>query len=583
MPWPRARWNVAASPDAELVRRLTTELALPSALAGALAGRGFDSPREVRRLLSPRLEHLVPPEQVPGIPAAVERIGDAVRRREAILVFGDFDADGLTAAFVLARVLEALGATVEIFIPDREREGYGLTPRAVARALDRHPATRLLVTVDCGITQCEGCAVCRGRGVEVVITDHHCLGPELPDAVARIDPWLPNTPPELRHLAGAGVAFKLAHALARQPAGGHALDLTSLLPAVALGTVSDMAPLLGENRILVASGLARLNAGASVGLSALAGVARAQPPLVAEDLAFRLGPRINAAGRIGDPRLALSLLRSTDTDTANTLAQTLDSLNRERRRLESETCACALRRSPGLRDVQASGAAVLCDASWHPGVLGLVASRLARQFGVPVVVLTHDGQGLVRGSGRCPPRGHFDLPALFHACKDCLEHYGGHRAAAGVTLRAEALETFQSAFAAACRAAQGEPDPRPVLDLDGWLSAGQITLTLHEQTQRLAPFGIGMSAPRWGIRNVACTRAPTQTGSREWQLALRTPEGLDLSGWLFDATEPPPSDWSNGRPHDIACVTRRGFREGVPELQLVLHDLRTSTAARDPA
>ncbi len=585
MPWPRARWRVAPEAAADLVRRMAQELAVPPAFAGALAGRGCGSPREAERLLNPRLDQIVPPEHLPGVPAAVERIARAVRRREAILVFGDFDADGITAAFVLTRVLEALGAAAAVFIPDRETEGYGLTPRAAQRALALHPATTLLITVDCGITQCDGFEVCRAQGVDVVITDHHCLGETIPDAVATIDPWLPDTPPALRGLAGAGVAFKLAHALARTPSG-HALDLCTLLPAVALGTVADMAPLAGENRVLVAAGLARLSAGASVGLSALAQVARAQAPLLAEDLSFRLGPRINAAGRIGNPLLALELLRCTDAGKAQLLAQSLDALNRERRTLEAETCNSALRQCPGRGELQEIGAAVLCDASWHPGVLGLVAGRLARQLGVPTIVLTTTAQGLARGSARCPPHADFDLLALIGTCQDCLEHFGGHRAAAGVTLRADALAAFRAAFIAACQASRARTDTRPVLDLDGWLQPDQLTWPLHEHTQRLAPFGVGMGAPRWGIRDVRCSRPPVRTGSNgsAWQMALQTRDGRPLSGWLFDSDEPPPADWIDGRPHDIACSTRKGFAaDGAPELQLVLHDLRTSDAARHPA
>ena len=571
--WPRRTW-VFPDADSGAAQELVRVLGIAPPLAGALVARGVSTPDEAAAMLSPKLSRLVPPERFPGLPRAVERLRAAARDREPILVFGDFDCDGLTATTVLTMALEAIGAVVAPFLPDRAAEGYGFSEAAVGRALREHPETRLVVTVDCGITQEAGCALCRERGIDVVLTDHHTPGEAIPRVHAIVHPRRTGVPAEARDLAGVGVAFKVAHALSRGPGGQRLFRPEELLPYVALGTVADIVPLRGDNRILVAAGLARINAGASPGIQALRAASRIRGQVCASDLGFRLGPRINAAGRIGDPLDALRLLRARTRREAEPLAQRLDALNAERQSLERSATDEALgdlawSLSP------ASRSAVVASDTWNPGVLGLVAGRLSQRLGLPAIAFRRDpASGTMRGSARCPEREGLDLMALLGRCAGEIVQYGGHVAAAGLTVALDRADAFRAAFEAACAAALPDGPVRPPLAIDGWIAPEDVSLAFHGTMAALEPTGAGHPAPHWALRaaELACAPVPFGRDGQHRRLLFRREGDTPLEAVLFHAGDLP-MPWEAGDRLDVAFSTAESDFGGG-SLSVLVEDLR---------
>ena len=571
--WPRRTW-VFSSIAPESVEALKTALSISRPLASALVARGYDTAESAAAMLAPKLSRLVAPERFPGLTRAVERIRAAVRTGEPILVFGDFDCDGLTATTVLVTALEAIGAHVAAFIPDRRTEGYGFTEAAIERALREHPATRLVVTVDCGITQEAGCALCRARGIDVILTDHHTPSEKIPSVHAIVHPQRTGVPTEARALAGVGVAFKLAHALSRGAGGERLFRPEELLPFVALGTVADIVPLTGENRILVAAGLALLNRGCAPGLQALRAASRIRGPVRSSDLGFRLGPRINAAGRIGDPLDALRLLRAKSEREAAPFAQKLDALNADRQSLERAAADEAMA-DLALSLTPASRSAVVTSETWNPGVLGLVAGRMSQRLGLPSIAFLVDREsGTMRGSARCPEREGLDLMALLGACAGEIRQYGGHVAAAGLTVALDRADAFRAAFEAACAAALPDGPARPPLAIDAWVDPAVVTLDFHNALSALEPTGAANPAPHWAIHAAELTCEPIAFG-REGQhrrLLFRREGDAPLEAVFFNAGDLP-MPWKAGDRLDIAFGTDISDFAGG-SLSILVEDIR---------
>jgi single-stranded-DNA-specific exonuclease len=512
--FPRFQW-VDAAFDPQSAASLAASFGLPLPVAGVLASRGLSAPAEAGRFLDPKLQQLGDPLAFPGVAAAAERIARAITRHEPIIVFGDFDADGVIATAVLSSAIRALGGTVTPFLPDRVIDGYGLTPGALARCLAAQPDARLLVTVDCGINAAAEVAWATTHGCEVIVTDHHEPDDQRPAAVAVVNPKLPGTPPEAACLCGAGVAFKLVHALVKlgKQAGlqaAHAVDPRDWLDAVAVATVADVVPLSGENRVLVTAGLRRLRERPCVGLKALMHRAGVQDAPTSYHLAFMLGPRLNAAGRMLNAWPALNLLQADDWDAAVALAVQLEHLNAQRKTVEAEILAAALEQLGTPHPGHPAGGVVAGGVDWHPGAIGIVASRLAELWNRPAAVVALDAAGAGRGSVRAG-RG-YDALAALKACGDTLAGCGGHRQAAGFRLKAGALAAFRGAFGVACAGQQAPGDSRPVLTVDGWLRGDDVSAGLWQALQRLEPFGEGHSRPRWGVRGARLTEAPTIMG-----------------------------------------------------------------------
>ena len=482
--------------DYQEARALSEELGLSEPVAVTLVRRGYRTPEAARAFLEADESH--PPDAFRSMSQVVEVVLDATRQGRRITVHGDFDVDGVCATTILVGALRRLGADCDWLIPDRIADGYGLSATNVHRLAER--GTSLLLTVDCGITSVEEVALAKSLGMEVVVTDHHQPGDQLPDC-SILHPALDGYPFE--DLCGTGVAWKLATALRGASGGGSPgtprerepgdplPDAHTDLDLVALATVADVVPLVGENRSIVKRGLEELRRAQRPGIRALLAAAKCEPTQVDEgDLAFRLAPRINAAGRLYRADAGVELFLTEDEGRAAEIAKELGRANAERReterRVDSEAEAKLrelpdeLRESPGI---------VVAGEGWHPGVIGIVASRLVERHHRPVVVIALDGEGGGRGSGRSIPG--FDLLAALEACSEHLTRFGGHRAAAGLELRAADVDAFRAAF---CGHAAEVLDPGDLVRterIDAMVGGAGLGLDLAEELERLAPFGMG--------------------------------------------------------------------------------------------
>jgi single-stranded-DNA-specific exonuclease len=468
-------WTLCPCPRRE-VEALARALGISEVTASVLVRRGYADPEDARVFLAAEpVSH--DPSLLGDMDAACETLRAAIAAGTRICVHGDYDVDGICATAVAVLALRAAGADVDWFLPSRFEEGYGVSRDAVARIAEQ--GFGLLLTVDCGITAIEEVAYARQLGLEVVLTDHHRPAERLPDCpvvAAR-----PSSYP-FADLCGTGVVYKLAQAL------GVATD--GLLDLVALATVADVVPLLDENRGLVAAGLRRLACTGRPGLVALMRSAGVDPATVdAGAIGFRLAPRINAAGRLCHPAAALRLLLTEDEHEAAELARELESLNRDRQAVEDRILRDALKQVETWPEARRRrGAYVLWGEEWHQGVIGIVASRLVERFHRPVVLIA-GGDDVWKGSGRSIPS--FDLHAGLAACASMLESFGGHRAAAGLSIRPDLVDGFAEALAAHAADVLEEDDLRPVVPVDAVVRGDELTLDLCEELERLAPFGLG--------------------------------------------------------------------------------------------
>jgi single-stranded-DNA-specific exonuclease len=490
------RWVVAPRPEPAAVLALAERLSLPQALAALLVQRGQDDAESAREYLRPALGRLSDPETLAGLPEAVEAIAATVRAGGTILVHGDYDVDGQCATALLTRALRAAGAHVVPFVPHRLRDGYDFGPAGLAAA--QAAGASLIITCDCGITAVDAVEGANALGIDVVITDHHIPGPVLPPARAVVDPQRIEDHSGLTQLCGTGVAFKLVQALV--PLLGLPANLPlHLLDLVALATVADVVPLVGENRILVKHGLKVLNGSRWPGLRALIEVAGlGGKEIRAGQLGFVLGPRLNAAGRIGDPADGLRLLLSDDPAEATALARRLDTLNAERQALDQRMLDEALVQVE-QGDPDRDAGLVLTGEGWHPGVVGIVASRVVERYGRPTFLIAFDGE-IGKGSGRSISR--FNLHSALSECGDLLERFGGHHMAAGVTIRRDRLEAFRERFAHVARSALAPEDLGPEQRVDLVVSLDEVTRDLERLCRHLEPCGTGNPSPVFGVRGV---------------------------------------------------------------------------------
>ncbi|RKX43912.1 MAG: single-stranded-DNA-specific exonuclease RecJ, partial [Verrucomicrobia bacterium] len=504
-----------------VVRETATITGLPMPLARALALRGYRAPDEIEAFLNPRLSGLSDPFLLPDMQKAVSRLWNAIDAAETITVFGDYDVDGVTAAAVLTRILTALGADVKPFIPDRLDEGYGLSRDALDRCLAAHGST-LVVTVDCGTNAVESVAHAQARGVDVIVTDHHEPDEHTATAFALINPKLGNVR-DLEILSGAGVAFKLSHAVLkagrdRGTVAANQVDLRDYLDLVALGTVTDLVPLNDENRIIARYGLAALNRTKWEGLRALKAVSGMRDEADTYHLGFQLGPRINAAGRIGQPMQALRLLTTDDPAEAREIADLLDRTNLERRKLERDMAEEAFAEIEAYFDPEKHFGLVVAKEGWHPGVVGIVASRVSRHYNRPAVVMGIDKDGKVRGS--CRSIDAFDVLGGLRTCERYLIKYGGHKMAAGAELPVDSLEAFASAFNAAATTLLKSLDLSPVQHIDAEITGSELDWRFFEQLKKLNPFGQDNPEPVWALYGVEVAGKPRVVGQKHLKLSL---------------------------------------------------------------
>ena len=559
-------------PEEDVVSDLTASLRLPRPLCSVLAVRGFDRVDVAKRFLRPLLEHLHDPETLADGTLAAERIARAIRSGESILVHGDYDVDGICATALTTRWLRGLGGRVTPFVPHRMRDGYDFSEGGLEAA--RRASATLVVTADCGTLALQPIARARAEGIDVIVTDHHTVGPQLPEALAVVNPQRPDCTYPFKGLCGTAVTFKLCQLVARA-LGADESELFVHLDLVALATVADLVPLADENRVLVSYGLRRLRQSRSVGLRALleaAGVPAED--VTAGKLGFVVAPRINAAGRIGESADALRLLLTEDRAEAEALAEQLDGINTARQNEDRRTLEEALEHLEGFYVPERDFGVVLAAEGWHPGVIGIVASRIVERIHRPVVLIALDGpRG--RGSARSIPG--FHLHEALSACAQHMLRFGGHKQAAGMDVSRDAVPALREAFNAEARARLGEEDLRPVLRPDLEISPVDIDLDLVRWLDYLGPHGIGNPGPLFQSRSLMI-EDPRRVGDRHLKALLRAGSTrIDAIG--FGMADRFQLDELRARPHDVLFRVERNDWRGVSKPQARLVDLRPAASS----
>jgi single-stranded-DNA-specific exonuclease len=532
--------------DEDAAGRLAAALGLAAPVARLLCQRGLDDPESASRFLKPSLDHLHDPWRLAGMHVAVERIQAAIVNRERIAIHGDYDVDGITSTVILRRALELLGADVVHFIPERLKDGYGLQAVAIERL--RSEGVRVVVSVDCGIRGAEAARRARDVGVDLIITDHHEPDRELPDALAVINPKQPDCQYPEKHLAGVGVALKLVQALCHR--AGRDTWLPGFVKIAAIGTLADVVPLVGENRVIARLGLDLLSRGPhKVGLRALLDVAGLSGKIIdSYHVAFQLAPRVNAAGRMSTPDIATRLLLASDdalADEVRALAAQLDGENV--RRQEEEAAILAEARKIVLTDpaVGARSILVVAGEGWHRGVIGIVASKLVDSFHRPAIVLSIE-DGVAHGS--CRSISCFDMLGALERCAPLLTRFGGHRQAAGLALDAARVKELRAAVNDVADEVLTPDDLMPTLRVDGGLTFRAITEDVATGVAALAPFGAGNPRPVFSARGVTIVDGPRKLKDRHLKMALKQ------DGRIFRAVA-----WRAAERHDYIAEHRDGL------------------------
>lgn len=535
-------WN-SIDTDESAARNLAERLGLSKVCSQLLVQRGIVSPEAAEEFLRPRLAQLDNPFALKNLEAAVERIEQAIEAKESVVVFGDYDVDGVTSTVQLVSMLRSLELEPRFSVPRRLDEGYGLSRDAIDRIFGGE-IPQLFIALDCGTNAHEPIAYLRELGVDVIIVDHHQTKTEAPQDCIFVNPHV-NDPEDApwRDLCTAGLVFKLLHGLlkhrreAKDPRV-EGIQLKDYLDLVAMGTIADLVPLHGENRILSWFGLRHLRANGRSGIKALAEVSGIDSgqEMAGADISFKIAPRINASGRLADAALPIDLLLQDDYSTCRGIAQELDAINKERQKIERGMSKKAeLRAAAEFAD---EPGIVLFGDDWHPGVVGIVASRVSRHFHKPCVILGAEGEE-AKGSGRSVAS--VNLVAVFQRCAHLLGHWGGHPMAAGVSLRAADVDAFRECYLTALKTLYPEGLPEPTLHISAWLDPGDLGESLLEELDRLHPFGQGNSEPVFGLRGIALEEAPHVFGEGNFRFRLpATPQSRrGIAGIAWRMEEPP--------------------------------------------
>jgi single-stranded-DNA-specific exonuclease len=522
----KKRWRFQPH-DADRIARLEQAAGISPIVAQLLISRGVYDHEQARTFLDVKLTGLRDPDLLPGASEAADRIHAAVRSRRKIVVYGDYDADGMTGTAILFSCLKLLGADVSYYVPNRMEEGYGLSCEALQTLAER--GASLVVSVDCGITSVEQAALCRELGLELIVTDHHEFSSQLPAAAAIVHPRLPGHRYPFGGLCGAGVALKVAWAICQRASEAKRVSeplrnfLMSAVGLAAIGTVADIVPLLDENRILVRHGLNSLRAAPPLGLAVLMKVAglSEKPCLSSEDIAFTIAPRLNAAGRFGQAQLAIELLTTDSRERAQQLAEYIHELNGSRESLERSIQIAAARQIKEQFDGEGDSALVLASCDWHVGVIGLVAGRLAEKYHRPVALIALDKLGIKPGIGSARSPNGLHLHAALSACSEHLLGFGGHAAAAGLKIEESRIDAFRAAF---CEYSGSESSGAVKLGeirIDAEGPFCQLTLETVRHIQSLEPFGCGNPRPVLCATGVRLAEPPKRIGSGERHLSLK--------------------------------------------------------------
>lgn len=549
------KWLVNRT-NPEYIEYLSKSASVSPVLAQILINRGLKKPQDIHDFLNAVISNLSDPFELPGLKTAVERIEEALKRNERVLVHGDYDADGLSATAILFHILKSLGLDIHYFIPHRITHGYGFGLAGVRRA--KELGVKLIITVDCGITSFEAVALSKREGIDVIITDHHEPPFLLPDAVAIVNPKLLTLNSQLSTLSGSGVAFKLAQGLSMSAIGGHdsRFIVHELLDLAAIGTMADIVPLIGENRILVKEGLKLLENSGRPGLRALREVSGIDKRELRSDLLpFTIIPRINVAGRLSDSHDVVRLLITDSEDEALEISSRLDKLNSERQKIEEKVYQEAISK---LNNKGICSAIVLSSQGWHPGIIGIVASRIAETFYRPTFIISLDGPTPTGSARSIPP---FDIYKGLTSCSELLIGYGGHKQAAGFKLKPEDVPYFEEKIIRIADEELSEEDFKPSLEIDADVNLSHISFSLVKELERLEPFGYGNPEPLLGSKGLEVLY-PKIVGNNHLKMKLRQKSySIDAIGFamaeFFDRLEISPTidvvytplinEWERGR------------------------------------
>jgi single-stranded-DNA-specific exonuclease len=564
---PPARWLPPPAVDAAAVRQLATALSLPEVLCQLLVQRGYADVDAAKRFLRPRLEQISDPYTLLGMTAAVDRLVRAIRAGETILVHGDYDVDGMCSTALLTRAFRQLGGHVVPFIPRRLTDGYDLTEGGVNAAIAAKAT--VVLTADCGTSALPAIAALNVAGIDVIVSDHHLPGGPLPVCEAILNPKQPGCTSPDKDFAAVGIAFKLALAVSRAMGAADGF-VFGLMDLVALATVADLAPLRGENRVFVRYGLKLMGETTNAGLRALIRASGLEgKPLTAGRIGYILGPRLNAVGRLGNAIRGVELLLTDDPGEANEIARELEELNQRRQALDKTTLDDAMRIVDTI-DLDETYGLVIAKQGWHAGVIGIVASRVVEQVSRPVVMVALEGE-TGKGSGRSISA--FDLHAGLSACREHLVRFGGHRAAAGITVQTALVPTLQSAFNAVARAQLSADDLVPEQRIDLEVHERDVTDELERLLQYFEPHGLGNPTPTLALRAARLSAAPRRIGSTDGvRTSVNTEQGsIAAIGWrLGDRARL----LDPAYPVDLAFRLDRDDYKGADTLQLHLLDVR---------
>ena len=567
------KWTLKESTDQALVRQLSSELGVDPVLAELLVQRGVHTFEQARGFFRPNLNNLHDPFLMKDMDKAVERLHRAIESREKILVYGDYDVDGTTAVSLVYSFLRRLSSQVDFYIPERYDEGYGVSYKGIDWAHEN--GFKLIITLDCGIKANEKVDYAKERGIDVIICDHHLPENELPKAVAVLDPKREDCNYPFDDLSGCGVGFKLVQAYSQQ----YDIPFETLIPLLDLLVVSiasDLVSVTDENRILAHFGLKQLNGNPCEGLLAMIHLSGLEPHhLTIDDIVFKIGPRINAAGRMESGRMAVELLTASDEETAIRIGTEINEHNNERKNIDRRITQEALEMVRSGNCLSSGNATIVYNPQWHKGVVGIVASRLVEAFYKPTIVFTKSQEGLVTGSARSVHR--FDLYDAIESCSDLLENFGGHLYAAGLTLKEENLMTFCERIEKSISKAIIPEMQTPVVDVDTRLNFSQITPKFLRILKQFQPFGPGNSAPVFLTENVYDNGMGRKVGAEGGHLKLELIQeshpyhhisaiGFNMA-YFFDHIKA-------GNPIDVCYSIVENYYRGTANTQLRIKDMR---------
>jgi len=546
---------------------LAQALLISPAAASLFLARGVTTPHEATLLMSLQSPH--DPFLIPDMEQAIQRLHRAVNTQEPMCFYGDYDVDGITATSLYLSFFGGLGAKVRAYVPHRLREGYGLNLGAVQQLHDE--GISLLVTSDCGTTSHKEIELAAQLGMDVVVTDHHQSDEVMPQAVAVLNPHRTDTLYPFRGLCSAALAYKVAQAY-QVRYGVAGVPLESLLDLVALATVADVVPLQDENRSFVREGLHQLSRGARCGIRALKQAAGVTRDCTAETIAFKLAPRINAAGRLDDAMLGVRLLTTECPSEAQQLADRLEQLNRERQRIEMDIMAEAL---ASLKDYALPRVLVLASRHWHLGVVGIVAARLVDRFHCPAIVMAINDQGIAKGSARTT--GGFDLYQGLAACREVLESFGGHPSAAGLTIRESRIDEFRAMFSDVVAGWVHDGYKVPTLNVDAEVRLEEVNLQLIQEIGSLYPFGAGNPEPTFAVTGLEVMESRT-VGEKHMKMTVRQGRSLPFDSIAFGMKSLLERGISSRAPVDLAFTPELNHWNGRDRIQLRIRDVRLSAS-----